>query len=198
MTGSGRRRIGILGGTFDPLHEGHLVVADEVFSRLDLDEVLFVPAGDPWQKTTAASEDDRLAMVILGLRGHENYAVSTVDVDRPGATYTVDTLRDLRQKYPDADLYFIIGSDAYAGIGSWKDSEKLAELAEFVVVSRPGQPANAAPATQSGVNWLDIPALPVSSTECRQRVRDGLSLEGLVPGEVATYITDHHLYRSLS
>ena len=198
MAGTGRRRIGVFGGTFDPLHEGHLVVADEVYARLQLDELLFVPAGDPWQKATGASEDDRLAMVILGLRGHSNFAVSTVAIDRPGATYTVDTLRDLRHKYPDAELFFIVGADAYVGIGSWKDSEMLPELAEFVVVSRPGDHADGDPTPHSGVNWLEIPALPVSSTQCRQRVRDGLSLEGLVPGEVATYITDHHLYRSAS
>jgi nicotinate-nucleotide adenylyltransferase len=198
MTESGRRRIGVLGGTFDPLHSGHLVVADEVFARLGLDQVLFVPAGDPWQKTTSASEDDRLAMVILGLEGHPNYALSTVDLDRPGPTYTVDTLRDLRSQYPDAELYFIVGTDAYARIDSWKDSEKLTELCEFVVVSRPSDPPVALPEARPGVNWLDIPALPVSSTECRQRVREGLSLEGLVPGEVATYIIDHQLYRSAS
>jgi nicotinate-nucleotide adenylyltransferase len=198
MTESGRRRIGVLGGTFDPLHSGHLVVADEVFARLELEQILFVPAGDPWQKTTNASEDDRLAMVILGLKGHPNYALSTVDLDRPGPTYTIDTLTDLRSQYPHDDLFFILGSDAYAGIDSWHESTKLSQFCNFVVVSRPSSSPVATPEPRPGVNWLDIPALPVSSTECRRRVREGLSLEGLVPGEVAAYINDHQLYRSAS
>jgi nicotinate-nucleotide adenylyltransferase len=198
MTETGRRRIGVFGGTFDPLHSGHLVVADEVFARLGLDQILFVPAGDPWQKTTSASEDDRLAMVILGLKGHPHYALSTVDLDRPGPTYTVDTLTDLRGQYPDAELFFILGSDAYAGIDTWRDSSLLSHMCEFVVVSRPSDHPDALPQPRPGVNWLDIPALPVSSTECRRRVREGLSLEGLVPGEVASYIYDHQLYRSAS
>lgn len=198
MTATGRRRIGVFGGTFDPLHSGHLVVADEVLTRLSLDEILFVPAGDPWQKETSASDSDRLAMVILGLEGHPAYTLSTIDLDRPGPTYTVDTLRELRSQYKNAELFFIVGADAYAGIDTWNESGKLAELAQFVVVSRPMNTPIAPPKPRPGVNWLDIPALPVSSTQCRQRVRDGLSLEGLVPGGVAQYIADHQLYRSAS
>ena len=190
------RRIGVFGGTFDPIHNGHLVVADEVLSQLGLDQVLFVPAGDPWQKETRASDTDRLSMVILALEGHPQYAVSTIDLDRPGHTYTVDTLTELRQQFPNDELFFILGADAYRGIESWQEAERLPGLAQFIVVSRPTEAGGEPLVMRTGVNLLEIPALPVSSTQCRQAIREGMTVTGLVPTEVEQYIEDHHLYRS--
>lgn len=190
------RRIGIFGGTFDPIHNGHLVVAEQVLSKLGLDEVLFVPAGDPWQKQTRASDTDRLSMVILALQEHPRYTVSTIDLDRPGPTYTIDTLTELREQYPRDELFFILGADAYRGIDSWHSADRLPELAQFVVVSRPTEGGSEPLPLRKGVNLLDIPALPVSSTQCRQAIREGQALTGLVPPKVAQYIQDHQLYRS--
>ncbi|WP_280803961.1 nicotinate-nucleotide adenylyltransferase [Aurantimicrobium minutum] len=194
MTGP-HRRIGILGGTFDPPQNGHIAVALEVIRRLELELVLFVPAGSPWQKTEAISAQHRVAMSRLAIAGHNSLALSTVDVDRDGPTFTVDTLRDLRREYPDADLFFILGDEAFEGIETWKSFEELANLATFVVVSRTGTPVKVPAKLSPSVNLLEITTLPISSTLCRERIQEGKALEGLVPSAVADYIFDHQLYR---
>lgn len=188
-------RIGVFGGTFDPPQNGHIAVAKAVLQQLHLDLVLFVPAGDPWQKHESSSAADRIDMVKLAIAGIGEFSVSTVDIDRGGPTYTVDTLRDIAAQFPQSQLYFIMGDDAFAGITTWKDFDKLGELATLVVVSRYGN-APEVPATLSpSVNLLEISALPISSTMCRERIANGDSLEGIVPDKVAEYVHKHQLYR---
>ena len=188
-------KIGVFGGSFDPPQNGHIAVAKAVFDQLHLDLVLFVPAGDPWQKHASSSVADRVDMVNLAIAGIDDFSVSTVDIDREGPTYTVDTLRDIATQFPQSQLYFIMGDDAFAGITTWKDFDKLGELATLVVVSRHGN-APEVPATLSpSVNLLEISALPISSTMCRERIANGDSLEGIVPDKVAEYVAKHQLYR---
>lgn len=194
MTGPSRR-IGILGGTFDPPQNGHIAVALEVLRQLDLEQVLFIPAGDPWQKSHASSAAHRVEMVRLAISGHDRLSLNTVDLDRKGPTYTVDTLRDVHQEFPDAELFFILGDEAFAGIETWKSFEELAHQATFVVVSRTGTPVTVPAKLSPSVNLLEITTLPISSTLCRERILEGKALEGLVPAAVAEYIFDHQLYR---
>src|SRR5436305_4371163 len=133
------RRIGIMGGTFDPIHHGHLVAASEVAGRFALDEVVFVPTGHPWQKDAVSPAEDRYLMTVIATASNPRFQVSRVDIDRDGPTYTVDTLRDLRAHYgADTSLFFITGADALAKILSWKDAQDLFDLAHFVAVTRPG------------------------------------------------------------
>lgn len=196
---SGSIRLGVLGGSFDPIHNGHLVAASEVANALDLDRVLFVPAGNQWQKTQAgsvpASAEHRLEMTRLGIAGNPLFAVSSVDVDRGGATYTVDTLTDIHRQFPNAELFFILGTDAVAGIESWKDCEKLFDLATFVVVSRPGFPAEIPSRFASKITQVSIPALDLSSTSIRDRKKAGKPIDGAVPAGVITYIKENILYK---
>ncbi len=133
-------RVGVMGGTFDPIHHGHLVAASEVQTLFDLDEVVFVPTGEPWQKDTAtvSPAEDRYLMTVIATASNPRFTVSRVDIDRQGPTYTIDTLRDLKAQRPDADLFFITGADALAQILSWKDVDELWELAQFIAVTRPG------------------------------------------------------------
>ena len=133
-------RLGVMGGTFDPIHHGHLVAASEVQSLLGLDEVVFVPTGEPWQKEgrDVAPAEHRYLMTVVATASNPRFTVSRVDIDRGGPTYTIDTLRDLHAQRPDAELFFITGADALAQILSWKDSDELFELAQFIGVTRPG------------------------------------------------------------
>ena len=189
------RKIGVFGGTFDPPQNGHIAVADAVLHRLNLDHVYFVPAGNPWQKNEQSSSQERFEMVSLAIGGHDNFSVSTVDIDRQGPTYTVDTLRDFKSLYPDSELYFILGDEAFAGISSWKDFDKLGEFATIVVVSREGIAPEVPAMLSPSVNLLEIHSLPISSTQCRERISNGETLEGLVPDKVAEYVEKHQLYR---
>jgi len=196
MTVHGQKlRIGVLGGTFDPPQNGHLAVAQSVLERLKLDFVLFVPAGDPWHKEEEASPVQRAEMVSLAIQDNDLFSISTVDINRPGPTYTVDTLSDLAKIYPGAELFFILGDEAFSSIETWKDFEDLGELATFVVVSRHGTRPEVPAKLSPSVNLLEISALPISSTLCRERIAEGLSLEGLVPSSVAKYVQEHQLYR---
>lgn len=188
-------RIGVFGGTFDPPQNGHLAVAQAVLERLQLDHVLFVPAGDPWQKTVRTPAAERFEMVEIALLGQDRMSVSSVDIEREGPTYTIDTLTDLARLYPGAELFFILGDDAFSGITSWKNYEQLAQLATIVVVSRHGTPVEVPTKLSPSVNLLEMSALPISSTQCRERIMAGHSLEGLVPAGVAEYIEKKNLYR---
>ncbi len=188
-----------MGGTFDPIHHGHLVAASEVQAWFDLDEVVFVPTGDPWQKSDrdVSAAEDRYLMTVIATAANPLFNVSRVDIDRDGPTYTIDTLRDLRSLMPDAELYFITGADALADIFTWRDAAGLFELAHFVGCTRPGYDLD--PATLRGipperVTMVEIPALAISSTDCRERKKRGEPVWYLVPDGVVQYIAKHDLY----
>ena len=185
-----------MGGTFDPVHHGHLVAASEAASRLRLDEVVFVPTGRPSLKqhpgVTAA--EHRYLMTVIATASNPRFTVSRVDVDRPGLTYTVDTLRDLRAERPDADLFFITGADAIAQILTWKDVDDLWGMAHFVAVTRPGHVLTLQGLPGDAVTQLEVPALAISSTDCRARARAGEPVWYLVPDGVVQYIAKHQLY----
>ena len=189
-------RIGVMGGTFDPIHHGHLVAASEVAQSFDLDEVVFVPTGQPWQKHDVTPSEHRYLMTVIATASNPQFTVSRVDVDREGPTYTIDTLRDLKRDRPDAELFFITGADAVAQILSWRDHDELWELAHFVAVSRPGHVLSTDGLPPGDVSQLEVPALSISSTACRERVHDGEPVWYLVPDGVVQYIAKHHLYRS--
>jgi len=188
-----------MGGTFDPIHHGHLVAASEAAALLDLDEVVFVPTGKPTfkQDTRVSSAEDRYLMTVIATASNPRFTVSRVDIDRPGLTYTVDTLRDLRTARPDADLYFITGADAIEQILTWKDADELWRKAHFVAVTRPGHPLTVEGLPPDGVTTLEVPALAISSTDCRRRAAAGQPVWYLVPDGVVQYIAKHGLYRGL-
>lgn len=185
-----------MGGTFDPIHHGHLAAASEVQRSFDLDEVIFVPTGQPYQKSGVSQAEHRYLMTAIATASNPRFTVSRVDIDRPGPTYTIDTLRDLRKSRPDADLFFISGADAVAQILDWKNQDELWSLAHFVAVSRPGHPLSISGLPEQGVSSLEVPALAISSTDCRARVGRGYPVWYLVPDGVVQYISKHHLYRS--
>ncbi|WP_130484419.1 nicotinate-nucleotide adenylyltransferase [Microcella putealis] len=189
------RRIGVMGGTFDPIHHGHLVAASEVADRLGLDEVVFVPTGEPYLKPDATGSEHRYLMTVIATASNPRFSVSRVDIDRDGPTYTIDTLTDLAAVYPGAELFFISGADAIAQIVDWKEPERLFELAHFVAVTRPGHRLNVRGLPEGRVSWMEIPALAISSTDCRDRVGRGAPVWYLVPDGVVQYIAKHQLYR---
>ncbi|GGH98810.1 putative nicotinate-nucleotide adenylyltransferase [Arthrobacter liuii] len=190
----GRLRLGVMGGTFDPIHHGHLVAASEVAAEFDLDEVVFVPTGQPWQKShkQVSEPEHRYLMTVIATASNPRFTVSRVDVDRPGPTYTIDTLRDLRAQRPDADLFFITGADALAQILSWKDIDELWSLAHFVGVTRPGHVLDGM--GRDDVSLLEVPAMAISSTDCRARVASNSPVWYLVPDGVVQYIAKYGLY----
>ena len=156
-----------MGGTFDPIHHGHLVAASEVAAEFDLDEVVFVPTGQPWQKADreVSPAEHRYLMTVVATASNPRFTVSRVDIDRPGPTYTIDTLRDLQKQRSGADLFFMTGADALAQILSWKDSDELFELAHFVGVTRPGHVLNDAGLPAARVSLMEVPAMAISSTD---------------------------------
>ena len=190
-------RLGVMGGTFDPIHHGHLVAASEVAAEFDLDEVVFVPTGRPWQKAEreVSPPEHRYLMTVIATASNPHFTVSRVDLDRPGVTYTIETLRDLHAERPDAELFFITGADALAQILTWKDIDELWSLAHFVGVTRPGHALSDVGLPQDGVSLLEVPAMAISSTDCRSRVARGEPVWYLVPDGVVQYIAKHHLYR---
>jgi nicotinate-nucleotide adenylyltransferase len=188
-----------MGGTFDPVHHGHLSAANEVAARYSLDEVVFVPTGAPWQKADrdVSPAEDRYLMTVVATASNPRFSVSRVDIDRPGATYTIDTLRELRKTYGDAELFFITGADALAQILGWHAAQELFDLAHFVGVSRPGyEPVDLASFPEGAVTLLEVPALAISSSDCRKRVEEGQPVWYLVPDGVVQYIEKRRLYRS--
>jgi nicotinate-nucleotide adenylyltransferase len=191
------KRIGVMGGTFDPIHHGHLVAASEVAHLFRLDGVVFVPTGQPWQKTEqrVSPAEDRYLMTVIATASNPQFSVSRMDIERGGATYTIDTLRDIRAEHPDADLFFITGADALAQIFSWKHAEELFQQAHFIGVTRPGHTLIDPGFPDGGVSLVEIPALAISSTDCRQRVAKGEPVWYLVPDGVVRYIDKRRLYR---
>ena len=200
--GTRKQRLGIMGGTFDPIHHGHLVAASEVQARFDLDEVVFVPTGQPWQKADrqVSQAEDRYLMTTFATASNPRFSVSRVDIERDGLTYTVDTLRDMRSlRGSEVDMFFITGADALSQILTWKGVDELWDYAHFVGVSRPGVPlgeSDIAHLPDDKVTLLEVPALSISSTACRDRVRDGLPIWYLVPDGIVQYIAKRGLYRN--
>ena len=187
-----------MGGTFDPIHNGHLVAASEVQQQFDLDEVIFVPTGQPWMKRTVTAGEHRYLMTVIATAANPRFTVSRVDIDRGGPTYTIDTLRDIRVARPQSELFFITGADAVAQISERRDVDEVWNLAHFIAVSRPGHALTISGLPEHGVSSLEVPALAISSTDCRSRVGRGFPVWYLVPDGVVQYIAKHHLYRSLS
>lgn len=192
-------RIGVMGGTFDPLHHGHLVAASEVAHLFQLDDVVFVPTGQPWQKGAGkvSAAEDRYLMTVIATASNPRFSVSRVDIDRTGPTYTIDTLREMRELHgPEAEFFFITGADALEQILSWRDVDELFYLAHFVGCTRPGHRLSDAGLPEGKVSLVEIPALAISSTECKERVRAGEPVWYLVPDGIVQYINKRGLYRA--
>jgi nicotinate-nucleotide adenylyltransferase len=197
------RRIGVMGGTFDPIHHGHLVAAEEARWQFDLDQVVFVPAGQPWQKPVGVTPaEDRYQMTVIATASNPAFTVSRLEIDHPGPTYTVDTLRRLRAGQADGTrLYFIIGADAVLQIRTWKEPDQVLDQAEFIVATRPGfdldRLVSQVPSAAGRIHRMEIPALAISASDLRTRVARGAPIQYLVPDGVARYIHKHALYRDL-
>jgi nicotinate-nucleotide adenylyltransferase len=189
-----------MGGTFDPIHHGHLVAASEAASLFSLDEVVFVPTGMPWQKShrIVSPAEDRYLMTVIATASNPRFSVSRVDIDRPGPTYTIDTLRELRrERGEDAELFFITGADALAQILTWHAADELFDLAHFVGCTRPGHEVSAEGFPDGAVSIIEVPALTISSTDCRDRVHRGEPVWYLVPDGIVQYISKRKLYRDV-
>lgn len=210
QTSTNYPRLGIMGGTFDPIHHGHLVAASEVADLFSLDRVLFVPTGQPWQKKnrSVTPAEDRYLMTTIATASNPRFSVSRVDIDRGGPTYTVDTLHDLHERYPDAELFFITGADALNKIITWRDWESMFDMANFVGVTRPGYELemdlsqDTAPLKREvdagRLSLVEIPAMAISSTDCRDRAESGRPVWYLVPDGVVQYIAKHGMYQAQS
>ena len=185
-----------MGGTFDPIHHGHLVAASEVAHAFSLDEVIFVPTGQPEDKEGASPAEDRYLMTVIATASNPRFWVSRVDIDRPGPTYTIDTINDIHTQRPGAELFFITGADALEQILSWKDAEQALKLAHFVGVTRAGYELSDAHLPTDAVTLVDVPAMAISSSDCRARVAARRPVWYLVPDGVVQYINKHGLYRT--
>jgi nicotinate-nucleotide adenylyltransferase len=186
-----------MGGTFDPIHHGHLVAASEVAVLFGLDEVVFVPTGQPWQKSSrvVSPPEDRYLMTVIATASNPRFTTSRVDIERGGPTYTIDTLTDLQRQRPDAELFFITGADALEQIVGWRDNQRLFELARFIGVTRPGYQLADHDLPEGRVSLVEVPALAISSTDCRERVGRGMPVWYLVPDGVVQFIEKRGLYR---
>jgi len=197
-------KIGVLGGTFDPIHQGHLVIAEEVVTRLNLAEILFVPAGQPWLKMDypVSAAEHRVQMVRLAIAGKPGFKLSTMEIERAGPTYTVDTIAQLQaQLGAGAELFFILGWDNLNELPQWREPARLVKLCHLVAVPRPNYPLPGLnsleaviPGLTSSTIILDTPEIDISASEIRQQVAQGLSISHLVPEQVDKYIREHRLY----
>lgn len=196
------KRLGVMGGTFDPIHYGHLVTAEEALDQFRLDEVVFIPAGRPWMKghDDISPSEHRYLMTVIATASNPRFSVSRIEVDREGATYAVDTLRELRDEYgAGTELFFVTGADAILEMLHWKQPDELFELAHFIAATRPGYDLARFEAQEivqrPEVSTMRIPALAISSTDIRERVHDGRPIRYLVPEGVKSYIEKAELYR---
>ncbi len=196
-------KLGVLGGTFDPVHLAHLVLAERAFEQLGLDRVLWLPAGDPWRKAdrVVSPAEHRLAMVRLAIRGNPAFQVCSLELERKGATYSVDTLAALGEEHPNSELVFILGRDALEDLPNWHEPGRLIQLARLAVASRTGEQLapdgleRLLPGLAARVAWIEMPRLAISGTELRLRAAAGDSLRYLVPEGVEAYIREQGLYR---
>jgi nicotinate-nucleotide adenylyltransferase len=187
-------RIGILGGTFNPIHIGHLILAEEIREKLELDRVIFVPAFLPPHKENGeiARASDRIAMVKLAIKSNPYFSTSDIEIKRGGRSYTIDTVREFKKIYPDDELYFITGSDLLKYLDEWKDLENVLQMVKFVVATRPGYPLEKIP---SYIKTVSIRAVDVSAFEIRECIKQGKSFRYLVPEAVFNYINKNKLYK---
>lgn len=188
--------MGVLGGTFDPIHLGHLVAASEALHRFSLERVTLVPTGRPWQKTWFSDPEDRYLMATLAAATHQKLAVSRIELDRKGPTYTVETLDTMRASFGEVELFFIAGADAVLDLGTWHRVEDLAALTEVIAVTRPGWDLGAL-IPQEGwprIHHLEIPGIDISSSDIRRRVAEGLPIDHLVPAAVHRFVAERGLY----
>ena len=195
-------RLGVMGGTFDPIHYGHLVTAEEALQQFELDGVLFVPTGSPWMKEheKVSPSEDRYLMTVIATASNPLFRVSRMEVDRDGPTYTVDTLLGIRTEFgQDTDLFFVTGADAVLEIFQWKDPQELFDLAHFIAATRPGFDIadfeTHAETRHPGITVMNVPALAISSTDIRARIAQGRPIRYLVPEGVKSYIEKAGLYR---
>lgn len=202
-----RKALGILGGTFDPVHYGHLVAAQYAAYGFHLDRVIFMPAAQPPHKNAdgVLEARHRVAMVDLAIADNPAFEMSTLEVDRSGVSYTIDTIDTLQQTYPWAEIYFIMGMDSIYILDTWKDVEHLVKMCRFIVVTRPAYELNRSDPALQGVpqefwnqaDFLEIPAMDISSTDLRHRVQQGKPIRYLLPPAVEKYIYDHSLYQGV-
>lgn len=198
------KRIGIMGGTFNPIHNGHLLLAESAYYQYGLDEVLIMPTKNPYYKNISSSvtEEDRVNMVCLAIEDNPHFVLSTEELERDGTTYTVETLNNLTKAHPDYKYYFIMGADSLYHIESWKDPEKILKMAVIVVADRDGgnssslksQIAYIMDKYEADIRLLESPYLEISSHDIRKRVREGHSIRYLLPQQVADYIMEHGIY----
>lgn len=190
------RRLGILGGTFDPPHHGHLIVASDAYEALTLDRLLFVPAADPPHKrgSVGATARQRLAMVRAATSGDARFGVDDLEIRRGGVSYTVDTLRELREREPDADLFFLVGVDQFRDFDSWREPDEVARLATLAILARGGE--TLATPTPYGGRRVPVSRIDISATEIRRRIAAGLSIRYFVPDPVRAVIEADRLYRN--
>lgn len=184
-------RLGVLGGSFDPIHLGHLILGETAREQLNLDKVMFIPAGNQWRKESrdVAAAEDRLAMVRLAVDGNSAFEVSTMEIDRDGPTYTVETLAQLHAESPGIEISFIVGVDALADMPHWKEPRRIFELATVCVAARVGEAVE-----DDRVTQVEMPEVNVSSSGVRDRVKEGESIRYLVPEAVERYVRQHGLY----
>lgn len=187
-------KVGILGGTFNPIHIGHLILAEESREKLGLDKIIFVPTYLPPHKDNSdiAEARTRLKMASLAIKGNRDFAVSDIEIKRDGRSYTIDTIRELKKEYPDDELFFIIGSDLLNYLEEWKDLSEIVKMVKFVAVTRPGFPLEKIP---SYIRTVAINAVDISGFEIRRRIKENKSLKYLVPEAVRAYIIKNKLYR---
>jgi nicotinate-nucleotide adenylyltransferase len=201
-SGEQRQRIGVLGGTFDPVHNGHLHIGDALRTALDLDGVLWVPAGRPPHKSDqiVSSDKDRLAMLDLALAGSAIDEISTIDINRSGPSYTADTLEILTERFPTARLFFLMGEDSLRDLSTWHHPERILRVAELAVAGRPGVETDLqslefqVPGVRKRVHVVPTEEMAISSSDIRRRVRENQSIRGLVPASVEAYVQNHGLY----
>ncbi len=190
-------RIGLFGGTYNPIHNGHLIVAQDIVRKLKLDKIIFIPCGVPPHKVghDMLSSEHRYNMVKLAIKGDPEFELSDIEVKRDGKSYSIDTVMHFKKEYPEARIFFIIGADILTALHTWKDIDRLINECEFVIMTRPNHRARAAKVRNVG-HFLNVRDIEVSSTEIRSLIRSGRSVRYMVPKEVEKYINEHKLFRN--